>query len=190
MSVSASAVGVSAELAVVGPPDVGGFDDPAEPEGEPVGLARFWFGASFLDVEFDQSPFVELAVLAGHPQEAASRAWRVRSSDSDKASARARSCSLMLDRRSSAARERASANRSGLQPNRSASSSSDSTCTTSTIARPQTRDAKPALPACCQVPLARLPACHLLASRQLHPLCCGIPPTGCAPDQAKRGGPY
>ena len=50
MAVVVGAVGGSAELAVVGPPGVCGFDDPAESEGEAVGLAGGWFGATALDL--------------------------------------------------------------------------------------------------------------------------------------------
>src|SRR4051812_42191312 len=50
VSVVVAAVGVAAELAVVRPPRVGGFHDPAEPE--PYGpVAAGFFGAAALDVE-------------------------------------------------------------------------------------------------------------------------------------------
>ena len=54
-----AAVGVALELAVVGPPGVGGFDDPSQPEGEAVWGAGFGFGASFLDIEIDQATLVK-----------------------------------------------------------------------------------------------------------------------------------
>ena len=60
VAVAVSAVGVAAELAVVGPPGVGGFDDPAQPESEPMRLSRCWVCASSLDVELPESVGVEL----------------------------------------------------------------------------------------------------------------------------------
>ncbi len=60
-----AAVCVSAELSVVRPPRVGGFDDPAESEGELVWLARFGFGSSFLDVEIGDSAVVETGAGLG-----------------------------------------------------------------------------------------------------------------------------
>jgi hypothetical protein len=49
VAVVGAAVGVAAELPVVGPPGVGGFDDSAHPESE--GLFAGLFGAAALDVE-------------------------------------------------------------------------------------------------------------------------------------------
>ena len=60
MSVADFAVGAAAELPVVRPPCVGRFDDPAQPEREPVRGARGWFGAAALDVELDEAAGVEL----------------------------------------------------------------------------------------------------------------------------------
>ncbi len=65
VSVAGGSVCVSAELSVVRPPRVGGFDDPAESEGEPVWPARFGFGASFLDVEIGDSSVVETGAGLG-----------------------------------------------------------------------------------------------------------------------------
>lgn len=48
-------------MPVVGPPGVGGFNDPAQAESEAVGFAWFGFGASFLDVVFVDSSVVEEA---------------------------------------------------------------------------------------------------------------------------------
>ena len=60
MAVSVCSVGAAAELAVVRPPGVGGFDDPAQPESESVWFTRFGFGASFLDVKIVEAVGVEL----------------------------------------------------------------------------------------------------------------------------------
>jgi hypothetical protein len=50
VSVAGTAVGVAAELSVVGPPRVGGFDDPAQAQPDGLFLAEL-FGAAALDVE-------------------------------------------------------------------------------------------------------------------------------------------
>ena len=48
VAVADLAVGVAAELPVVRPPCVGCFDDPTQPEREPVRGARRWLGAAAL----------------------------------------------------------------------------------------------------------------------------------------------
>lgn len=53
-----SAVGVAAELPVVRPPRVGGFNDPSTSERESVRGAWFGFGASALDVQLVRFAFV------------------------------------------------------------------------------------------------------------------------------------
>jgi hypothetical protein len=51
VAVASSLVGVTAELPVVGPPAVGRFDDPAQPEAQRLTLDIGQFGAAALDLE-------------------------------------------------------------------------------------------------------------------------------------------